>query len=167
MFQVNDLIVYGQIGVCKITDISVPDFCKDSNRLYYTLEPVSRRGTVFCPVDTNVYMRPVLCREEAEELIKMIPSIAAASCTASNMQELNHRYSELMRSHNYEDLLSLLISIYNKKNSRVQNNQKIGTVDETYMKRAESLLYSELSISLGIPEDAVPRYIAQKLGQKI
>ena len=164
MFQVNDLIVYGQIGVCKVIDISVPDFCKDSNRLYYTLEPVSRRGTVFCPVDTNVYMRPVLQKEEAEALIRMIPGIAAASYTASNMQELNHRYSELMRSHNYEDLLSLLISIYTKK---TQNNQKIGTVDETYLKRAESLLYSELSIALNMQESDVPRYIAETLGQKI
>ena len=167
MFQVNDLIVYGQIGVCKVTDISVPDFCKESNRLYYTLEPVSRRGTVFSPVDADVYMRPVLCREDAENLIRMIPDIAGTSCTASNMQELNHRYSELMRSHNYEDLISLLISIYRKKNSRSQTNQKIGTVDETFLKRAESLLYTELSISLGIPEQDVPHYIAEKLGQKI
>lgn len=167
MFRVNDLIVYGQIGVCRITDISVPDFCKDSNRLYYTLEPVSHRGTVFCPVDTSVYMRPILSREEAEELIRMIPGIAAASCAASNMQELNHHYSELMRSHSYEDLISLLISIYTKKNNRIQNNQKIGTVDETYLKRAESLLYTELSVSLEIPEKDVPGYIAEKLGQKI
>ncbi|MBQ6425876.1 MAG: CarD family transcriptional regulator [Clostridia bacterium] len=166
MFQVNDLIVYGQIGVCKVTDVSVPDFFKDSNRLYYTLEPVSHRGTIFIPVDTDVYMRPVLSREESEDLIKMIPGIAAASCDATNMQELNHRYSELMRSHNYEDLISLLISIYTKKHSRLQNNQKIGSVDEAYMKRAESLLFSELSVSLGIPESDIPQYIAEKLSQK-
>ena len=155
------------MGVCKVTDVSTPDFCRDTGRLYYTLEPVSHRGTIFCPVDSSVYMRPVLCREEAEELIEMIPGIVASSCAASNMQELNHHYSELMRSHNYEDLLSLLISIYHKKISRLQNNQKIGTVDETYMKRAESLLYTELSASLGIPENEVPQYIAGKLGQSI
>ena len=97
----------------------------------------------------------------------MIPGIAAASCAASNMHELNHHYSELMRSHSYEDLISLLISIYTKKNNRIQNNQKIGTVDETYLKRAESLLYTELSVSLEIPEKDVPGYIAEKLGQKI
>ena len=42
MYQINDLVMYGSIGVCKVTDITKPDFAgSDEEKLYYVLEPVS------------------------------------------------------------------------------------------------------------------------------
>ena len=38
-----------------------------------------------------------------------------------------------------------------------------GKVDARFRKRAEELLYGELSVALGIPQDSVPQYIHQKL----
>ena len=165
MFQVNDYVIYGQMGVCQVKEISIPSFFADQGKLYYTLDPLYQRGTVFIPVDTEVYMRPVMSREEAEELIDMIPTVSAKTYSSSNVQDLNQKYSEKLHSHDIESIISLINSIYLKKQNRQQNNQKIGSVDESYMKRAEMILYGELAVALGKAIEEIPEYIAQRLGK--
>ena len=64
MFQKGDYIIYGNTGVCQVKDICIPDgISSDSNdKLYYRLAPVYGSGTIYIPVDTSIYMRPVLSR---------------------------------------------------------------------------------------------------------
>ena len=44
----------------------------EKNRLYYNLSPVYGSGTIYVPVDTKIFMRPVLSRREAMDLIRRI-----------------------------------------------------------------------------------------------
>jgi CarD family transcriptional regulator len=55
------------------------------------------------------------------------------------------------------------MSIYAKKQTLEQQNHKVGQIDEKYLKQAEDLLYSEFSLSLGIPQRKVPEYIAARV----
>lgn len=166
MFQTDDCIFYGQLGVCRVVDVRVPDFCSgEEKRLYYVLEPLYQRGTVFIPVDSDVFMRPILSREEADRLIDLIPSIQAEAYNNSNLQELTQHYADKLQSHDCADLIELTMSIYAKKRDRGQSNRKIGAVDEAYMKRAEALLYGEFAVALGIPDQEVPAYIAARVRQ--
>jgi CarD family transcriptional regulator len=55
------------------------------------------------------------------------------------------------------------MSINVKRKEREKQNMKMGAVDENYMRRAESLLYGELSIALEIPASDVPGYIAKRV----
>lgn len=55
------------------------------------------------------------------------------------------------------------MSIYAKKQCAEQQSLKLGQVDEKFMKRAEELLFGELSGSLGIPRDKVQEYIASRV----
>jgi len=166
MFQPGDMIIYGQIGVCRITDISVPDFSDDAARLYYTLEPLQQKGTVFVPTDSPVFMRPVMSREEAEAIIDLIPTVRSECCSSSNLQQLNQFYGEKLRSHRCEDLIAVISSIYAKKQERNGRNRHIGAVDEAYLKRAEALFHGELAYVLGIPESEVSAYISARIRKK-
>lgn len=38
----------------------------NKKRKYYKLAPVFGSGTIYIPVDTKVFMRPVISKEEAE-----------------------------------------------------------------------------------------------------
>ena len=163
MFQKGDYIIYGQIGACVVTDITTPDFMKDTGKKYYILTPVHQSGQVFVPVDSDAYMRPVMTEQEALKIIDSFPSIASETCKISNMQELNQYYSKKLRSNDLQTVISLIRTIYEKKQNRLQNNQKIGSVDENYMKRAENLIYGELALALGIEKDAVPSFIEKRL----
>ena len=164
MFQTGDLIVYGGMGVCKIMNVSVPEFLRaGEEKEYYTLEPLNRQGTIFVPVDTTVFMRPVISREEAEELIDSIPTFRPKAYHSHVLQELNQHYADAISSHDISDLVKLLMSIQVKRKEREKQNMKMGAVDENYMRRAENLLYGELSIALDMPEEEVPGYIAKRV----
>lgn len=166
MFAIGQSIYYSQIGVCRVEKIGVPDFLENEADapLYYTLQPYQKTGTVFVPVSSDVYMRPVMNVEEVNALIDSIPSISCELRSAANLQSIAQVYSEKMRSHDARELVSLILAIYNKKKQRLAHNQRIGSIDETYLKRAMSLLHGEFSLVLGIDEENVPAYIESRLG---
>lgn len=62
--------MYSETGVCRVEQIGPPPpFDPKAKREYYTLSPMNCRETIYVPVDTQVFMRPILSREAAEELI--------------------------------------------------------------------------------------------------
>lgn len=160
MYKVGDLIVYGSTGVCEITEITPLDISKaEGDRLYYTLNPLFQDGVIYTPVDTKVYMRPVISAEEAENLIRTFPKLRAAEYHEPRKTVLKARYASVLKSHNFADLISLIKSIYAKKRSE----HKVGLTEERVMKQAEELLYGELSVALGIPREAVLDYIRSRI----
>ncbi len=164
MYGIGELIIYGNIGVCRIKDIATPSFCDDGEKKqYYVLEPQEQRGVIYIPVDSDVFMRPLINREEAERLIDLIPSRDGEIFHSARPPELAKHYSDAMQTHDCGDLFEMIKSIYAKKQDRLLNKQKIGVVDEEYMKRAETLLYGELAIALDIPKDEVEAYIASRV----
>ena len=66
MFAVGDLIIYSGTGVCRVENVGPPPFAPKEKRAYYTLVPLRSRETIYVPVDTQVFMRPILAREEAD-----------------------------------------------------------------------------------------------------
>lgn len=164
MYQENDLIIYGATGVCRVLSVGHPDHLPEANGdlLYYTLAPVYSTGLIYAPLNTTVYMRPVLTREDAQRLIARIPSISELPCPASQRLLAEH-YRASFASHRCEDLVGLLKTIYRKNQLLRSRGKKPGQVDQHYQKRAEELLYSELSVSLEIPREAVPQYISEHI----
>ena len=59
MFKCGDLIVYGNNGVCEVTAVA-PLASSTDNRLYYALKNKISNGVAYVPVDSGVYMRPVM-----------------------------------------------------------------------------------------------------------
>ncbi|MDR2931878.1 MAG: CarD family transcriptional regulator [Oscillospiraceae bacterium] len=165
MYQVGDVVFYENTGACRITDISaqsVPDTAE--NRLYYTLSPIFQECIIRTPVDNGkVFMRPIISKEEAERLIDTIPSIQAEPFHGKANSELTEHYKELISTYDCMDLIILTMSIYAKKQEAEENKRKFGTVDERFMRRAEELLYGELSVALEIDRADVQSYISSRV----
>lgn len=75
MFAVGDLIVYSETGVCRVEQVGAPPFDPKAKREYYTLSPLNSRETIYAPVDTQVFMRPILSRAAAWPPAKLPPKI--------------------------------------------------------------------------------------------
>ena len=164
MFNIGEKVIYAQMGVCEIMDITVPSFCeRGAERRYYVLAPDGHSGSIFVPVDANVYMRKLLSREEANQLIDMIPDVRTRTFDNAGVQELKQHYADAMQSHDCGELIELVMSIYAKNQARIKSNRKIGSIDENAMRRAEELLYGEFAAALDIPKESVPKYIAKRL----
>ncbi len=164
MYQKGDLVIYGGEGVCKVEAIGPITLAgKQSEKEYYTLSPLFHEGVVYTPVDTKVFMRPVISKEEAHALIQQLPSIKAEVYENRNLRFLNEHYQSYLQSHDCTDLAQLIKAVYAKRQYAAQNGKKIGQIDEKYMKRAEDMLYSELAVALGIERNQVLAYIEQVL----
>jgi len=165
MYHSGDLIIYGNNGVCRVEKISKPNLPgTDRDAEYYTLKPLFQDSTIYTPVKNKVFMRPVITRKEAEQLIDSIPQMQTESFYSQSTQQLSEHYQTFLQSHDCADLVQLAMSIYSKKQHVLQCRHKFGQVDERYMKKAEELLYGELSVALDMPRDQVASYIASRIG---
>lgn len=164
MFQAGDKIVYGGSGVCVVLEVCVPPFAgkDEKDRLYYKMRPVGGTEVIYTPVDTTVFMRPVMSRQEAEALILRLPEIPEEICASHSITMLRQQYDALFRSHDCEDYVRLAKGIYLKEHS----GRKLGQTDQRYMKRAEEMLNGELAAALDIPPEEVAEYIKRKLEQE-
>ena len=167
MFGINEIVVYGSTGVCRIEDIGTPEFHGvDRSQSYYTLRPVFDGGIIYCPVNNpRVFIREVISREEAQQLIDAIPTINAQAYHNRSTQLLTEHYNEVISSHKCSDLIELIMSIYHKKKALAGQKRRLGQVDERFMKRAQNLLYGEFAVALGIDRDEVEQYIAARVEQ--
>ena len=168
MYHIGDLILYGNTGVCRVTDITKRNMPGEKKkRPYYVLEALYQNCTIFVPVDSRkVFMRPIISKDEAEHLIDKIPSIRAETCDERVLNEPTDHYKALLSTHDCLDLMELSMSIYTKKTLLEQQKRKFGVLDERYMKISEELLFGEFAAALNIPKDKVLEYIAARLNRK-
>ncbi|WP_122640250.1 CarD family transcriptional regulator [Romboutsia sp. Marseille-P6047] len=164
MYKVGDLIIYGSSGVCKVEDIGVPNITGiNNNKDYYTLKPVYQDGKIFTPVDTNIFMRPIMSYKEVQELIDIIPTMQKDLIYDKNARVVEDYYKEFLETHDCSELLILIKMLYEKKADTINNKKKPSQIDEKFMSIAENLINEEFSVVLGIEKDEVPNYIGSKL----
>ena len=164
MFQIGDFVIYGGTGVCKVEKIESMDFPNAENgKLYYTLAPVYRTETIYTPVETEVFLRPIITCDEANRLIDTIPEIRENIFHNHSIGELTQHYKSAFQTHTCEDLLQLVKNVYAKNQNMLKKGKKLGMIDQRYMKRAKELLHGELAVALDISYDSVEKYIENRL----
>ncbi len=164
MFEVGEFIMCGGHGVCRVADITGNPIDKlDKKRKYYILEPVSEKGsTIYTPVDNEkIVMRKIMDEKEAKKLIEQIPHIETVWIQEEKSRE--QMYKESIRSYDCESLVQIIKTLYLRKMDRVSQGKKVLSSDEYYLKKAEELLYSEMSIALSIPKDDMETYITEEI----
>lgn len=164
MFEIGEYIIYGNTGVCKVgevTKMAAPG--AEGDKLYYTLEPVYDKGCrLFTPVDNQkVKMRPVLTKEEADELIMRIAEIDTLRVGDEKNRE--QVYKDAIRTCNCVEWVRMIKTLYIRKESRLAAGKKVTSSDAKYLHMAEESLYGELSVVMGIPKDEVEEYITNRV----
>lgn len=160
MFEVGDMIVYGRTGVCRVERIE-----ENKNGRFYALMPLYQNCSILTPVEGKVFMRPVISRDEAEELIAALPDLEAQPCEGKGLRELTDRYQVSIDSHDCREWAAMTKSIYAKRRIALREKRKFGAVDERFMKEGEALLFGELAVALDLPPEQVKGYIDQRLAK--
>ncbi len=158
MYKINDYVVYKK-DVCRVKDIKENDY----NEKYYALIPLSDESLIIdVPVENKQgSIRSIISKKEATKVIDMIPLIEPI--TDLNDKLLESEYKRLLYSGSYEDLIKIIKTTYIRNNNRILNKRKIGEKDDSYFKKAEKLLYDELSISYDMSYDEMKEYIVKKV----
>ena len=162
MFEKDQLIMCGGHGVCRVVNITGnPVDRLDKVRKYYVLEPVFQKGsTVYTPVDNDkVVMRRIMNKEEAEALAERVAQIETVWIQEEKSRE--QMYKEAIRTYDCHSLVQIIKTLYLRKQNRLKEGKKVLSSDEQYLRKAEELLYSEMSLALAIPKENVEAYIRE------
>ena len=167
MYSRGELIVYGGTGVCVVQEIAIREV-SGAEKEYYILKPLYQRCTITVPVDsTKVFMRGIISKDEADEIIDSLPDIEVEVFHDRGVRQLTEHYEERIKSHSCRELAALVMSIYEKRRATLAMNKKLGAVDERYMRRTEDLLFGELAAALNIERESVLAYIKNRIGTVI
>lgn len=158
MFRANDYVVYGRMGVCRVSGIEQHD-----GKNFYALEAMQQRCRVLAPVDGKVPIRAIITKEDADAMIDHIPTLTVTPASGTNTRELTELYRSAILSNDCQKLLELTMSIYEKRKNASAVNKKLSGTDERFWREGEALLFGELSYALGIPAEDVKGYISSRV----
>lgn len=158
MFKINDTVIYGAQGVCRVADI-VEKNIGGKTAQYYALKPSFQENTtIFVPVDNPklvLKMHSVLTKEEIGRLIEAMPQSDTEWIEDEALRR--KQYKEILSSGDRLKIALMIKSLYLEQQRRKQQGKKLHANDLQLFSRAESLLYNELALVLQItPEQVVP-----------
>lgn len=163
MYQVNDVVVYGNQGVCKVMNVGPLEITGNDHKIYYTLNPLYQKGTIiYAPVENpKSVMRPVLNKDQANSLIREIPDIE--TFRVGNDRERESIYRTAIRTCDPRELIRIIKTVYLRRKDRLASGKKRIIVDEKYFQIAEDQLYQELAYALDKNKETMEEYIASNV----
>ena len=163
LLKINDIVLYGAEGVCKIKDITRENFGEGIME-YYVLQPIYKDSlTIFVHTGNDHLiskMRRVLSREEIEKIILTMPEEELLSIEDESAREI--KYQEIINSGDRRAVVKLIKTIYLRQKNRKEQKKKPYAIDERFLKEAEKLLYDEFALVLNVkPNQVLPLIIKQ------
>ena len=165
MFETGTYIVCGQHGVCRVEGVGKLQLTEASgDKEYYTLSKVySRGGVLYVPADSEkIVMRPVISKEEAEELIEHMREIDLLQI--DNEKRKEEIFKQAFRTCDSREWVKVIKTLYERKKDRLAKGKKVTASDERFLRTAEDNLFGELAISLDVEKNDVEQYIMDKIG---
>lgn len=163
-FKINDCVIYGRSGVCRIDDIEQRSFDGKSGS-YYVLKPIgNRNATIYVPCDNEKLaklMRRPLSKSEIDELLSGVGEYHTE--WIDDKKERPIYFKNIIGGGNIKQILSLMRCIYLKKQELIAKNKSLPIADERLLSDTEKLINEEFAYSLGIDCSKVSEYISEKV----
>lgn len=164
MYQTGDWVVYGIHGVCRVVGTE-KQLVNRKRTLYLVLEPLAQAESKFyLPTENPTAMaklKAVLSKDELVELIGSEEVRQDAWIAEENMRKQHYR--ELIGSGDRVALLKMVSTLYRYKAAQAAAGRKFHQSDDNFLRDAEKLLASEISLVLELsPEDA-RNYLREQL----
>lgn len=164
MYQIGDQVVYGIHGVCRIAD-QEKRTVERKTVTYLVLEPVGQEGSRYLvPTHNEIAMgklRPMLVPEELENLIRSKEVRTDGWIRDENARKQTYR--ELISSGDRAALMKMVHTIYRHKKAQTEAGKRVHLADESFLRDAEKLLVSEISVIMKISQDEARIYLRDNL----
>ena len=156
MYNIDDVVVYGTEGICKITGITEMKFGGEKSE-YYILAPVEKEeNTVYVPKNNEKElkrMRRILSADEANELIDSLPM--EPMTWIPNDRERQMAYKDIILTGKPEEVFRMVSTLYNKQKDQLAIGKKLHASDERFLRDAEKMLFNEIGYALKIKPQEV------------
>jgi len=167
MFQCGDMVLYGIHGVCKIIGVERMKLGKTPAE-YYALEPVDQpQSRYYIPTHNEsavAKLRPIITQAEFNEMVQ-----SADIQDDLWIEDENQRkqcYSSLIASSDRAGLIRMVHTLYKHRAQLAEAGRKLHLCDETFLRNAEKLLDTEISLVMNIDHSEVKDYMQAVLSQE-
>lgn len=164
MFNIGDLIVYGNSGVYTVAEYCKSPVDKNDTRTFYLLRPIyeSASNIIMTPTcNDRIIMRYLISKDEAYDIIDKIPYIP--ELTVEYERARRDKYKEALTSGNLEQYVSIIKTVQTRREAVMKCKKRLSETDTEYEKRAKYCLYSELASVFDIPFESVEAFIYQRI----
>ena len=167
MYQVGDQVVYGIHGVCCVADQEGRTV--DRKRVtYLVLEPVGQDGSRYLVPTHNAAamakLRKMLSREDLERLLQSEEVRADSWIRDENQRKQTYR--DLISSGDRVKLMQMVCTLYKHKAAQAAAGRKVHLCDDNFLRDAEKLLASEISIVMDMEFDQAKKYMKEHLNKE-
>lgn len=167
MVQAGDQVVYGMHGVCRVVE-EEKRVIDRKTVTYLVLEPVGQTGSRYLVPTQNATamakIRPMLTKQTLEELIT--GEEVKADAWISDEGQRKQVYRELIGSGDRVRLLQMVRTLYRHKKAQTAAGKKVHLCDDNFLRDAEKLLASEVSVVLEMDADQAKQYLRAKLKEE-
>lgn len=164
MYQIGDQILYGIHGVCRVTQLE-KQLVDNKQRIYLVLEPEGQPGARFLVPTHNeaamAKLSPVMTAQELETML--LSREIRQDHWISDENQRKQRYRELIGSGNRTALMGMVCTLYRHKAAQAALGRKFHLCDENFLRDAEKLLVSEISLVLSLDHEQARNYLRQQL----
>jgi len=160
MFQRGDRVIYGIHGVCDV--IGVDDQRIDGKTVpYLVLEPIAQPGSRYMvPTHNPAAMgkvKTMLTRQELQQLIQS--DQVRRDCWNRDEGQRKQTYRELISSGDREQIMAMVHTLYCHSSEQKAAGRKVHVCDDNFLRDAEKLLISEVSIVMDMDTDLARSYV--------
>lgn len=151
MFNIKEVVFHKKLGLCEIKETTVINGLD-----YYVINSNNDKSKIMIPVkNANILIRKVADKTEIERLKEIILSYNVE--VIHDFKTRIKYYDELLKTGELEQLAKLIKIIYEQK-----QESNLSSGDKEILKKAEELLYSEVSFVMKIDEKDVRKYLYNK-----
>ncbi|MFC4409635.1 CarD family transcriptional regulator [Chungangia koreensis] len=147
MFNIGDLTIYSSLGICKIEDICEKDFNGETKN-YYVLHPMQNPTlTINAPVGSEkLKMYEMMSKKEAQVILESFAGPGAEWIEKVTARQ--HAYIQIINSGDRKEIAKVGNTLIRKKLELQAINKKQSEYDRKMLTQIESILFTEMAISL-------------------
>lgn len=165
-YKIGDMVVYGAHGACRITHVENRRVDK-KEIAYYVLVPTNKADAQFYVPIHNAKavakMRKVLTREALTALLESEERLHDSWLANENLRK--DKYREMIVRADCTELVCMIRTLSQYKQEQQLAGKKIHLCDENFMRDAERVVASEISVVLGISQEDAGTVVRSALAE--
>ena len=164
MYNINDVVMYGAFGICKITAIEKRDFTGEEQEYYILKRINSDKNIFYVPTNNEAAlgaMHTVCSKAEVDFLISHMNT--EKMIWIENDMKRKEEYSRIIKNADKHEIIMLIKTLYLRRKELSGSGKKLHSADENYLNIAENMLFEEFAYVLDIERSEVVDYIEKHI----
>ena len=159
MYQIGQKIVYGIHGVCCIVDLEEKKIDRKTI-CYFVLEPIDQPGSrYYVPSENQAALSKLRPLSSKDELQSLLTSPLTENVWIPDENRRKQYYRELVSSVNLKAMIDMVRCLRLHRRQQMEQGRKFHQCDENFLRDAQKLLSTEITMVMGIPDDQVDTYL--------